>query len=416
MVQDTAIAQAQLPNGLRMVHLESQGHICFIAVMVRLGSRDELPQDYGLSHLLEHMLFKGTQHRSAYQVSNRLESVGGDLNAYTSKEELVVQAALLPQDLQRGLELVADVVVNPTFPPHELAREREVVLEEIAAYRDAPSEQILDDFEVMLFATPALGHPILGDRRRVMRFSPDDLHRLHSAFFLANNMVLATAGPLKAERVFALARKYFACVPQGSLPPCRPQAQFTCPHVQWQPKATAQVHCVVGGQAISMLDPHYTPLALLLNIMAGDASNARLNRILREHRGLIYQLDGALTTYMDLGFYAIYFGTELRHLKRILQLVSREFDALCQHPLGRLQLSQAKRQYIGQLYMGAENLEAAMLLTARRILEGLPMVGVQQAVEEVNALTSQQLQEEAQRYFDPAHFYTLIYGNPCRQP
>lgn len=414
MVQGTELALEQLPNGLRMVHLESQGHVCYIALMVRLGSRDEQPEDYGLSHLLEHMLFKGTRCRSAYQVSNRLESVGGDLNAYTSKEELVVQAALLPRDLQRGLELVADVVVNPTFPPRELARERDVVLEEIASYRDAPSEQILDDFEVMLFATPALGHPILGDRRRVVRFTSEDLHRLHAAFFRASNMVLATAGPLKAERVFTQARKYFSAVPTGSLPPMRPQAQFTCPRVQWHPKSTTQAHCVVGGQAISMLDPHYTPLALLLNVMAGDASNARLNRILREHRGLIYQLDGALTTYMDLGFYAIYFGTEARHLRSALRLVAQEFDALCQSPLGCLQLSQAKRQYIGQLYMGADNIEAAMLLTARRVLEALPMVSLQQAVEEVHAVTAQQLLELAQHYFEPTRMYTLIYGRPCR--
>lgn len=403
------VSQHRLSNGLRLVHVETTLQRASCVVLARVGSRDEGRGEHGLVHLLEHMLFKGTKRRRAYHVSTRLESVGGDLNASTSKEELMLQATVLPRDLARSMELVSDIVQNASFPAHELEREREVVLEEIASYRDSVVETLFDEGEELVYGDSALGHPILGTRASVRGFTREDLSAFKSRYFVASNMVVCTSGPFSAHDVFAQAERYFIGIPRGEELPPRALAAYAPPQCCWRTKRTAQTHCLLLGQAIPDGDPDLDKLFLLMNIVAGDAANSRLNLLLREKHGLVYTLESDIVPLSDTGFYSIYFGTDKAHVVKALAMVTQELRAMTEVPLSRTKLQSAKRQYLGQLALSRVTAEALSVDNGRRALRDQPPITQEQLFSAVETITADDLQRMATRVFDENRYYTLLY-------
>ena len=403
------LSQGVLPSGLRLLHYHTDSRVAYLALLIGVGSRDELPTEQGLAHLIEHMLFKGTATRNAFQVSSRLENVGGELNAYTSKEETAIQAAFVPTDLPRALEIVADIACRASFPAQELEREREVVLEEIASYRDSPAELIFDDFEDLLFGPHPLGHSILGVPARVKRFTREDMLRFIAREYAPQRMVLCSCGPYGFTRFSSLAARHFAGLAGPSTLSHRAPFSTTSPQCRVTRLRTAQSHTVVGASAYSMGHPSSSALALLANLLGGYASTALLNRRLRERAGLAYTVECGYTGYSDTGVFTIYFGTDPANLPRAFDLLYRELREICNQPLSSSRLHIAKRQFLGQLYLGSENLESIMLGAGRRLLMGLEPISFQEAEAEVEAITADEMQQVAREVVNPDGLYALIY-------
>lgn len=403
------VSHCQLSNGLCVVHVESSLQRASCVALVRIGSRDEAQNEQGLVHLLEHMLFKGTEQRRAYHISSRLERVGGDLNASTSKEEMMLQATVLPQDMARSMELVADIVLRATFPAHELEREREVVLEEIASYRDSVVETLFDQGETLLYGDHPLGHPILGTPANVRRFSRAQLLDCKQRYFVASNMAICTSGPIKAQRIFDMAERYFAQLPASGAAATRLPARFNLPQCQWVNKRTAQTHCLILGQAMPDSDADLDSFYLLMNMLAGDAANSRLNMLLREKHGLVYTLESDVVPLSDSGYFSIYFGTDKAHGSRAIDMVLAELHAAAARPISATKLRMAKRQYLGQLALNRISPEALAVDNARRALRGLPFATLEQLCAAISAISADDLQRVAARVFNENTYYTLLY-------
>ena len=385
------LSQGVLPSGLRLLHYQTDSRVAYLALLIGVGSRDELPTEQGLAHLIEHMLFKGTATRNAFQVSSRLENVGGELNAYTSKEETAIQAAFVPTDLPRALEIVADIACRASFPTQELEREREVVLEDL------------------LFGPPPLWHSILGVPARVKRFTREDMLRFIAREYAPQRMVLCSCGPYGFTRFSSLAARHFAGLAGPSTLSHRAPFSTTSPQCRVTRLRTAQSHTVVGTSAYSMGHPSSSALALLANLLGGYASTALLNRRLRERAGLAYTVECGYTGYSDTGVFTIYFGTDPANLPRAFDLLYRELREICNQPLSSSRLHIAKRQFLGQLYLGSENLESIMLGAGRRLLMGLEPISFQEAEAEVEAITADEMQQVAREVVNPDGLYALIY-------
>ncbi len=407
--QAQSVFQGELPNGIRWMHYQTHGYVAYAGVMLGVGSRDELAHQWGVAHLLEHMFFKGTTRRNAFQVSNRVESVGGEINAYTSKEETAIHAAFMPGYLARILELLADIIARPTFPEHQLERERDVILEEIASYRDTPSELIYDEFEELLFSDHPLAHSILGVPRNIRKCGRGDILAFQAEHYSPERMVVCTAGPFSPKRVGDTITRFFTDLPLrgGS------KRVLSPPQVQARGRSlrrrTAQAHCIVGGIGLSMRDERLPALALLSNILGGEASTSRLNRSIREKEGLAYTVESSLVSYLDTGLFAVYFGTDKNQVNRCFDILLRELRQLATHPLSTLQFSRAKRQFLGQLYLSSDNAEALMLSGARRILEGLPLLSLEDTQRELDALQPMQLADLVNELMRPEQLSTLLY-------
>ena len=398
-----------LANGLSILHHEVGMRVAYAAVLVGVGSRDESQREHGLSHLIEHMLFKGTRRRRAYQIANRLENVGGELNAYTSKEETVVHSAFLPEYLGRALELMADVVCHAEFPEHELVREKEVVLEEIASYDDAPAELIYDNFEELVFGTHPLAHGILGTPTSVRRLDRAAILNYIGRLYVAPRIALATCGPFPFSRVRRMAESLFSDLhaPGESVH----RHPFTPGPAQCllRRKRTAQAHCMVGAHAYPMGHDRGAALAMLTNLLGGYATSSRLNRTMREQAGLAYTVECTSTAYTDTGLFTVYFGTDPQHVGKAFGLLWDELRRVRTERLSTLQLHTAKRQFVGQLYLSAENMEGNMLANARRLVEGLPLATLENALSEIEAITAQDILEVANELLDEGRLFTLIY-------
>lgn len=405
------IVVGRLNNGTQWVHIPTQGYVAFAGVMVGIGSRDEGPKQQGLSHLIEHMFFKGTTHRSAFHLSNRIESVGGELNAYTAKEETAIHAAFMPTYLERVVELLADIIHHATFPEHELAREKTVVLEEIASYRDSPAELIYDEFEEMLYQGNPIAHAILGTPRDVKRFTQGDILHYIQQHYRPGNTVFCCAGAFPTERVIRLAEQYFGTVTTYRDPaPTREATRIGIPPFSCRKhRATSQAHCLLGAPALPMFHDALPTMALITNILGGYAATSRLNRTLREQQGLAYTVEASHTAYSDTGFFSIYFGTDKDNLPKALRLVHRELELLASQPLGPIQLHLAKRQFVGQMCLGTENVESKMLAAARAALEGQQFNTLQESIEQIEGVTAEQIQLLTRDLLLPEKLYTLIY-------
>jgi len=398
-----------LPSGLRCVFSPVSAPVAYCALGVGAGSRMEPPRLTGLAHLTEHMLFKGTQKRSAFHINNRLERLGGELNAYTTKEELVVHATVLKEDLSKALDLLSDIFFCSTFPDQELAKEREVIADEISSYKDSPSELIVDEFDRKLFGNHPLAAPILGSRTSLAQIKRSDLFDFAQRFFIPSHMVLSVVANISERNMTTLAHRYFSLdsAPFMALPSY--QGHFPAPFFVEKHRRTHQAHCLTGMRAYSYADSRRIALSLLINMLGGYSPNARLNLLLREKHGLVYNVEASYTPYSDSGVAGIYFGSDKKDWKRCIDLIRTELDKLCQSPLSARQLQSAKKQLIGQLAIAADNAESKCLSQLKGVMVFGKIESREEIADRIRAVTSQEIMHISQELFTPDAISTLLY-------
>lgn len=359
-----------LTNGLQLIHRRTPGAAAaYFGVTVRAGSRDEAPGKFGLAHFVEHTLFKGTERRSAWHILNRMEAVGGELNAFTSKEETTVYTAFPAAQLNRAAELVADLLLNSRFPAAELQREREVVADEIDSYLDQPGEAVFDDFDDLLFSGCSLGHNILGTTDDLARFTSDDCRMWLQRWYTADNMVAFYSGPAGCDRVTACLERHLAALPSGGHQHSMPELCINPPFDTEKNVGSHQSHTVIGARTGGMYSPDRFAMALLANILGGPGMNSLLNVSLRERRGLVYTVEASSSLYTDCGVMSIYYGCDHHDELRCRQLVQKEIEAVAAgESINQRKLDKAKKQYLGQMLISAENRENSILGAARATL------------------------------------------------
>ena len=395
-----------LSNGLRIIHLPSSSPVAFCGIAIAVGSRHEMAGEEGVAHFCEHMSFKGTRRRSAIQILNCLESVGGDLNAFTNKEDTTFYAAIQKERFSRAVDLLTDIVFCSQYPQHEVEHEVDVICDEIESYNDTPAELIYDVFENQLFKGHPLGHNILGTREQVQQFTSQHACHFTNRYYRPDNAIFFVYGDINFSRLVKSleAREYHQ--PQNTqldtsltLSPSHPLTSNTSHH---------QAHVMLGCQSFSYDDPRRMPLFLLNNILGGPSMNARLNLKLREQHGLVYTVESSMASYSDTGVWSVYFGCDHHDVKRCLRLVHRELDRMMQTPLSDRQLSSAKRQLKGQLTIAADNREQFALDMAKHFLHYGKERSLEELIAQIEAITAAQLQDVAQQLFAPEHMQQLI--------
>ncbi|MBP1540783.1 MAG: insulinase family protein [Prevotella sp.] len=403
---------ATLASGLRVVHLPSASAVVYCGIGIRAGSRHEAEGEEGLAHFCEHVSFKGTQRRSALQILNCLERVGGDLNAFTNKEDTMFYAAILKEHLPRAVDLLCDIVFCSRYPDEELAHEVDVICDEIESYNDSPAELIYDEFENLLFDGHPLGHNILGTRERVQQFTGADARRFTRRHYRPDNAVFFVYGDVDFERLLHLLETRVVkgeAVGQAAAGQGPDEKSAAHPIVPTTASATHhQAHVMLGSQTFGYGDTRRMPLYLLNNLLGGPAMNARLNLSLRERNGLVYTVESAMASYSDTGCWSVYFGCDHHDVKRCLRLVRRELDRLMQHPLSDRQLAAAKRQLKGQIAIACDNREQYALDMARHFLHYGQERDVDELFQRIDALTAPQLQDVAQYVFAPDRLKKIL--------
>ena len=398
-----------LPNGLRIIHAPNQSAVAYCGFAVDAGTRDEADNEQGMAHFVEHLLFKGTKKRHAWHILNRMEHVGGDLNAYTNKEETIVYSAFLAEHFPRAVELLSDIVFHSTFPQHEIDKEVEVIIDEIQSYEDSPSELIFDDFEELLFPNHPLGRNILGKPDLLHQFKSEDALRFTSRHYRPENMIFFVQGNVDFKRVVRLVEKSTADLTSNIGTYTRKHPDIYIPQNLTLHRDTHQAHVMIGSRGYDAHNEKRTALYLLNNILGGPGMNSRLNVSLRERSGLVYNVEANLTSYTDTGVFCIYFGTEHDDVDRCMRLVKKELKKLCDKPLSIAQLAAAKKQIIGQIGVARDNAESTALGMAKTFLHYNKMDDPQEVFQRIEALTTKELWEVSNEMFAENQLSTLIY-------
>lgn len=394
----------RLTNGLRIIHRPSLSEISCCGIVVNTGTRDEYPDEYGMAHFVEHMLFKGTTKRKAHHIANRMENVGGELNAYTTKEETFYYTASLSEYFPRAVELLSDILFQSEFAPSQIEREREVIFDEISSYQDAPSELIFDDFENMVFARHEIGHYILGEPESLHSFNRDSILRFVRRQYQPSEMVFFSTGKTAFDKVVRQIEKYFSFFPEQSHVKQRvAPAQFT-PWSEKVNKNTSQSHVMLGYNTFDMHHPHKYALYMINNILGGGSMNSRLNVSLREKHGLVYNVESNVNFYTDTGLFAVYFGSDPKHRERCIRLIGKEIKRLKEEELTPMQLSLAKRQWKGQMSIAAENSETRALSMGKNYLHLDRYTSLDEIFTRIDAITSSQVREVANELFSSTPF------------
>ena len=408
-----------LDNGLRIIHLPSDSKVVYCGYQINAGTRDEEPGEEGLAHFCEHVTFKGTERRKAWHILNCLESVGGDLNAYTNKEGTVYYAAILKEHIARAVDLLSDIVFHSPYPPQEIDKEVEVICDEIESYNDSPAELIYDEFENILFKGNSLGHNILGTAEQVRQFTTEDALRFTRKLYRPDNAVFFAYGDIDFKKLVTLLKRSV-----GSEELRVKNEEFNSREEERMKgeesnspkgqtivmeKHTHQAHVMIGTQAYDVHDDRRMPLYLLNNILGGPGMNAKLNLALREHNGLVYTVESTMVAYGDTGTWSIYFGCDEHDVKRCLRLVRKELDKFMEKPLSDAQLRAAKKQIKGQIGVACDNRENFALDFGKSFLHYGWEKNVDRLYEQVDAITAQQMQAVAQELFDEHRLTTLIF-------
>ena len=433
-----------LDNGLRIIHLPSDSQVVYCGYQINAGTRNEEPGEEGLAHFCEHVTFKGTERRKTWHILNCLESVGGDLNAYTNKEGTVYYSAILKEHIARAVDLLSDIVFHSVYPQAEIDKEVEVICDEIESYNDSPAELIYDEFENILFKGSPLGHNILGTAEQVRAFKTEDALRFTRKLYRPDNAIFFAYGDIDFKKLVKLIRKALADDDSGKLAEEKlPQiSQITqisgdensitteksvssvksvgpknYPSVGEEiagqtivmQKNTHQAHVMIGTRAYDVNDDRRMPLYLLNNMLGGPGMNAKLNLALREHNGLVYTVESTMVAYGDTGTWSIYFGCDEHDVKRCLRLVRKELDKFMQKPLSDAQLKAAKKQIKGQIGVACDNRENFALDFGKSFLHYGWEKNVDRLYEQVDAITAAQIQAVAQELFDKDRLTTLIF-------
>ena len=398
-----------LPNGLRIIHEPTLSKVAYCGFAIDAGTRDEAANEQGMAHFVEHLIFKGTVKRKAWHILNRMENVGGDLNAYTNKEETVVYSAFLTEHLERALELLGDIVFHSTFPQHEIEKETEVIIDEIQSYEDNPSELIFDDFEDMIFRNHPLGRNILGKPDLLRSFRTEDVLSFTRRFYQPGNMVFFVQGQYDFKKIVRLAEKHLADVPAVTVDNQRVPPPLYVPERLVVPKDTHQAHVMIGSRGYNAYDDKRTALYLLNNILGGPGMNSKLNVSLRERRGLVYNVESNLTSYTDTGAFCIYFGTDIEDMDTCLKLTYKELKRMRDVKMTSSQLAAAKKQLIGQIGVASDNFENNALGMAKTYLHYHKYESSEVVFKRIETLTAEQLMEVANEMFAEEYLSTLIY-------
>ena len=434
-----------LDNGLRIIHLPSDSKVVYCGYQINAGTRNEEPGEEGLAHFCEHVTFKGTERRKAWHILNCLESVGGDLNAYTNKEGTVYYSAILKEHIARAVDLLSDIVFHSVYPQAEIDKEVEVICDEIESYNDSPAELIYDEFENILFKGSPLGHNILGTAEQVRSFTTEDALRFTRKLYRPDNAIFFAYGDIDFKKLVKLVGRALADDDSGKLAEEDCHADFSggtgfagdensitteksvssvksvgpknYPSVGEEiagqtivmQKNTHQAHVMIGTRAYDVNDDRRMPLYLLNNILGGPGMNAKLNLALREHNGLVYTVESTMVAYGDTGTWSIYFGCDEHDIKRCLRLVRKELDRMMEKPLSDSQLKAAKKQIKGQIGVACDNRENFALDFGKSFLHYGWEKNVDCLYEQVEAITSQQIQDVARELFDKNRLITLIF-------
>ncbi len=400
-----------LPNGVRLVHRRTASDVVYMGVMVGTGTRDEKPEENGMAHYIEHCVFKGTQHHTSRQIINNIEGIGGEVNAYTTKEETTFYAATMADHVACTLHLLAEMVTEPTFPKAETDKECTVIYDEIESYNDSPSELIYDDFENLLFRNHSLAMSILGTKKTLRHISskPElaiDWMRRH---YKPSRMVVFFQGNIATERVFRLAEKEFAGYPVVENTLMRMFVPENKAATVTYKKHTHQQHVMIGGQAYPLGHERQLALYLLNNIMGGGSLNSRLNLSLREKRGLVYTIESTYTPLSDTGYWCTYFACEPEEYEQCMALVRKELAYMAEHPLTEAALHKALVQLRGQMAIAAENQENNALAMAKSVLYFGSALLWEETYEKIARTTPELLQKVAQEIFDESNLSVLVY-------
>ena len=424
-----------LDNGLRIIHLPSDSKVVYCGYQINAGTRNEEPGEEGLAHFCEHVTFKGTERRKAWHILNCLESVGGDLNAYTNKEGTVYYSAILKEHIARAVDLLTDIVFHSVYPQAEIDKEVEVICDEIESYNDSPAELIYDEFENIIFKGSPLGHNILGTAEQVRSFKTEDALRFTRKLYRPDNAIFFAYGDIDFKKLVRLLKKSFLSEErrvksEETTFGGRRESQFNSPEAQAQfniqhstfntqhsfegqtivmQKNTHQAHVMIGTRAYDVNDSRRMPLYLLNNMLGGPGMNAKLNLALREHNGLVYTVESTMVAYGDTGVWSIYFGCDEHDVKRCLRLVRKELDKFMQKPLSEAQLKAAKKQIKGQVGVACDNRENFALDFGKSFLHYGWEKNVDRLYEQVDEITAEQIQAVAQELFDKDRLTTLIF-------
>lgn len=399
-----------LPNGIKIIHQQiTHTKVAHCGFILDIGSRDEKPEQQGIAHFWEHMAFKGTKKRRAFHILNRLDSVGGELNAYTTKEKICFYASVLESYFGNAIELLYDITFQSVFPEKQIERERNVILEEMAMYYDTPEDAIQDDFDDLVFSGHPLGRNILGTTESIRRFQRQDFTQFISENLDTENLVFSSVGPMSMKKVVRLAEKYFSQIPVSKSNRKRMPFSGYHPQTEVAYRNLTQSQCAIGRPAYNIKDKERLPFFALVNILGGPGMNSRLNLTLREKYGYVYSIDASYTPYIDTGMFGIYFGTEPSRIEKGINIVLKELKKLREVPLGTIQLHNAKEQLIGQLAMAEENYTNLMLMLGKSLLDLQKVEDVEEIYKKINSITATELQDIANEMFEEKSLSMLTF-------
>ncbi len=396
-------------NGIRLIHRSNLSAVAHFGLITHTGTRDELNEEHGIAHFMEHLFFKGTAKRSPYQVISRLEDVGGELNAYTTKEETAIYATFLKEDYQRAMELIQDIFLHSTFPEKEIKREAEVIVSEIQEYNDSPSELIFDRAEELLFPDHHIGRNILGTEQSLATFKREDLLHFFSENYATDEIVLSFAGPVPFKEVLKIATRFFGDIPAKSRLRERNRPMTVNKKKLVEKRDTFQKHVMLLGEAYALPDPRRLQLYLLNNILGGPGLNSRLNMALRERRGLSYSAESHFSPYTDTGVLMINFSCDPDKYAQSMQVCREEIRKLRTKAIAERTLNHAKKQLMGQLAISRENNEHMMLTTGKSFLVFDRVDSLENIHVQLDAITASQLRENANEVLAPSNLNLLIF-------
>ncbi len=399
-----------LSSGFRMIHSYVDSPVAYCGFAVNAGTRDEQFGQFGIAHFTEHLLFKGTRKRKSGHIINRMENVGGELNAYTTKEETFIYSVFLEEHFERAFELLSDLIFNSQFPDNEIEKERDVILDEINSYKDNPAELIFDEFENLLFSGNEMGHNILGEPEMLEGLSKNDFFRFHESHYQPWNIVFFSTGKTPFKKIVRLANKYLAGITVSSTVQAKRISSEKRPaQLKTEDKDLYQKHVILGTWGYDLFNENRTTLFLLNNILGGPGMNSRLNLSLREKSGLVYNVESNLTSYTDTGVFSIYFGCDPKQMEKCISLVNKELRSFREKSLTSSQLDIAKKQLKGQLGVLSENRENLCLGMGKSFLHRNKYDDLQKVYRKIDEVTAMKLLDTANEFFDESRIFRLIY-------
>ena len=398
-----------LPNGIRLLHVPSASAISHACIIINTGSRDESQDKSGIAHFIEHLIFKRTRKRSTNQILNRLESVGADLNAYTTKEYTCIHASFLNPYLERTLELFHDIVFHSTFPEDEMEKEKSVILDEIASYLDQPEEAIYDDFEDLLFEGHPLGRNILGSVDSVSRITQKDVQNFITQNYHTDKIVIAVLGNYTLAKLSKIGDKYYSDIQTNLHVHTRKAPEKAHPITKILTKPIQQAHAVFGTQAYSLHHPFKTGLLLLNNHFGGTGMSSVLNLQIREKYGIAYTIETSFSPLTDTGIFTLYFGTDKEKVERARQLVFREFKRLRENPLTEGQLQRAKNKFIGQIALGEENRIGLIISMAKNLIDYDKIDSLEEVFHKIQSVSKTEIADIAEEILDERNLSSLTF-------